>query len=590
MRHRDTITGPDSLLSGPEHGAAARNGGGTTTPHTHHMTKLHTLKLHASSIGSSASGTPPAAAPAEPVTIELPAVAAEPHRGTRASMNGRHLLLLASLDAVATLTAVAASGAVHSGALRDLTAGIAVIGAAGILAAVAIAFRRPRAATAPAAAPVARKRFSTSKAILVLMMLMGVVAYFGGAGTFAGFTAQTTNPNATLGSGSLLLQNTVNANPVCESKTGESNNNVNANCTALFSFTNQEPGVFSGVSTVTIKNSGTLPASTMYLWAPYANGVLSTTITSGNNVTSLSLYASGHGPAGLEGTVNSGDHILVTYGGNSQTFVASAGAAPGATTISVNSLAATATFQAGATVEDLDSNTSAANTNCYDTQLVNLGFNSTTNNPLCSGTVLFVQEITGGFNYCWWGSGAGSANGQCDAPISSNPTALGSSANQTIAAGTYAVSALKGNIKSGDTVAFTEGANQITCPASSDYYYGATSITVGACTLRAGSVNGVFDNNAIVTDTSVLTRIGSDTTHSISKFDQTAGYANKIELTPVTANGTKTPNGTDLASNATRTFVVGAIIAPSNATPPANAQNQLQQLKSTFGLVWHIDQ
>jgi hypothetical protein len=32
------------------------------------------------------------------------------------------------------------------------------------------------------------------------------------------------------------------------------------------------------------------------------------------------------------------------------------------------------------------------------------------------------------------------------------------------------------------------------------------------------------------------------------------------------------------------------VIAGSSAAPPANAQNQLQQLKSTFGLVWHIDQ
>src|SRR5581483_2364698 len=179
---------------------------------------------------------------------------------------------------------------------------------------------------------------SRTKAVLMLMMLMSIVAYFGGAGTFAGFTAQTTNANSTLGSGSLLMQNTVNANPVCESKVGESNNNVNANCTPLFTLTNQEPGVYSGVSTVAIKNSGTLNASTLYLWAPYANGVLSSTINSGASVTSLSLYASGHGPAGLEGTVNAGDHLLVTYGGNTQTFVASAGAAPGATTVNVNAL------------------------------------------------------------------------------------------------------------------------------------------------------------------------------------------------------------------------------------------------------------
>lgn len=541
------------------------------------MTKLHTLKLGMSAIGA---GAPRSAEVAE----------AEPTSEAREPFCVSRLLGLGALAAVATLGSVTTSGAVRNGALRDLVAGVAVAGAAGILAALAIAFtssRRDSTKGAPvAAAPVARKRFSTSKAILVLMMMVGIVAYFGGAGTFAGFTAQTSNANSTLGSGSLLLQNTVNASPVCESKVGESSNNVNANCTALFSYSNQEPGVYSGVSTVTIKNSGTLNASTMYLWAPYANGVLSTSISSGSSVTSLSLYASGHGPAGLEGTVNSGDHILVTYGGNSQTFVASAGAAPGATTINVNSLVATATFSAGATVEDLDSDTSAANTDCYDTQLVNLGFNPTTNNPLCSGSVLFVQETTGGFNYCWWGSGAGSANGQCDAPISTSPSSV---SGGVVAAGSYTVTALTGNIKSGDTLQFTQGANKVTCPASADYYYNATSITVGACTLVSGSNSG-FNSSAVITDTSSLSRIASDTTHSISKFDQNAKYSSKIELTPVTANGTTAATGTDLASGATRTFVVGVIIAGSNATPPANAQNQLQQLKSTFGLTWHIDQ
>jgi hypothetical protein len=580
--------GSNPLLFGPnDNGAAAVRGG--TTPH--HMTKLHTLKLGASSIGAAAPGTHSAPATVQPKTTDEPAprtmpTAAKPEARERLSFS--RLLGLGSLAAVATLTSVTASGAVHDRALRDLVAGIAVFGAAGIVAALAIALKSRRAVPtrAAAAAPVARKRVSPSKTILVLMMLVGIVAYFGGAGTFAGFTAQTANPNATLGSGSLLMQNTVNANPVCESKTGESNNNVNANCTALFTLTNQEPGVYSGVSTVTIKNSGSLNASTMYLWAPWANGVLSTSISSGATVTSLSLYASGHGPAGLEGTVNSGDQILVTYGGNSQTFVASAAAAPGATSISVNSATATAAFSAGATVEDLSSDTSAANTDCYDTQLVNLGFNPTTNNPLCSGSVLFVQETTGGFNYCWWGSGAGSANGQCDAPISTSPSSV---TGGVVAAGSYTVTALTGNIKSGDSLQFAEGANKVTCPASADYYYGATSITVGSCTLVSGSNTG-FNSSAVITDTSSLSRIASDTTHSISKFDQNASYPHKIELTPVSANGTTAATGTDLAAGATRTFVVGVIIAGSNATPPANAQNQLQQLKSTFGLTWHIDQ
>ena len=252
------------------------------------MKNLQTYKLGAISIGTGGPRHSRPAPSGEPAT-DQPA--------PRATGRAKQLLALLALTVVATLTAVEASGAIHNGFVRLATFGAAIFVAAGGLTAVAVASsgRRRPASAAPAvaaAAPAApRKRFSAPKAILMLMMLMGVVAYFGGAGTFAGFTAQTSNPNSTLGSGSLLIQNTVNANPVCESKTGESNNNVNANCTALFSFTNQEPGVFSGVSTVTIKNSGTLPASTMYLWAPYANGVLSSTITSGNNVTSLSLYA-----------------------------------------------------------------------------------------------------------------------------------------------------------------------------------------------------------------------------------------------------------------------------------------------------------
>jgi hypothetical protein len=553
------------------------------------MINIQNLKLNASSIG-------PRPKPLTKPTVHEPRLGERdpaPTPSVRLPNLGKRLAALAAIELAATSSAVAATGDIHNTTFRVAAAALALTVALVVAIETLAPKRRPRAlaTAAPAAAPVAaaprRNALTKTRIGLLCVMAIGFATFFGAGGTFAGFTAQTTNPNSMLGSGSLLMQNTVNANPVCESKSGESNNNVNANCTPLFAFTNQEPGVYSGVSTVAIKNSGTLNASKLYMWAPYANAVLSATITSGASVTSLSLYASGHGPAGLEGTVNSGDHILVTYGGSSQTFVASAGAVPGATTISVNSLLATATFQPGATVEDLDSNTSAANTNCYDTQLVNLGFNPATNNPLCSGTVLFVQEITGGFHYCWWGSGAGSANGQCDAPISTSPASV---AGGVVAAGTYTVTALTGNIKSGDTVAFTQSGNQVTCPASADYYYGATSITVGACTVQPGSVNTGFNNTAVITDTSSLTRIAGDSTHSISKFDQTTGYANKIELVPVTANGVKTPSGTDLASSTTRTFVVGATIAGSTATPPANAQNQLQQLKSTFGLVWHIDQ
>jgi hypothetical protein len=570
------------------------------------MTNLLTLKLGASSIGTAARPTHRPAAPVETDPVTLPTVDPEPQSPPNPSPSPRRirreqasvspLLGLAALSAVATGTAVTASGIVHNHVVRDLVAGVAVTGAAGILALVAIAFRRPRAGAASAIqAPAVRKRFSTSKAILVLMMLMGIVAYFGGAGTFAGFTAETTNPNDALASGTLTLRNNVTSN--CDSQAGESNNNVNANCNVALNFSNQEPGTFVGTATVTLTNTGSLNASKLYLWAPYANAVLSTA-TGTSSIGSLSVYASGHGPAGVEGTMAAGDLITVTYGSTSQTFcVGAGGAAPGATTIPVSSTGActgysttpTISFLPGATVQDTSSDTSATNTNCYDTQQTVLGsgsgWNPATGNPLCVASLLYVQETTGGKNYCWFGNNTGAPTGACTAPISANPTALGTSANQTIAAGTYAVSALKGNIKSGDTLAFNESGNTVTCPASADYYLGATSVQVGACTVQPGSSNGIFDNNAVITDTTTLNTLSSDVTHTISQFDRTKNYSSKQELTPVTANGVTGPAATDLAASGVRTFVVGVFI-PGPAAP----QNQLQGLKSTFGLTWHIDQ
>ncbi|HEY2543535.1 MAG TPA: hypothetical protein VGH92_10845, partial [Gaiellaceae bacterium] len=312
----------------------------------------------------------------------------------------------------------------------------------------------------------------------------------------------------------------------------------------------------------------------------------------------LAVYASGHGPAGVEGTMASGDLITVTSGGTSQTFcVGAAGAAPGATSIPVSSTGSctgytttpTISFQPGATIQDTSTDTGATNTNCYDTQQTVLGtgggWNPATGNPLCVAALVYVQETTGGKNYCWYGNTTGAPTGACTAPISANPTGLGTSQNQTIAAGAYLVSALKGNIKSGDTLAFTENGNVVTCPASADYYVGVTSVTVGACTVQPGSSNGVFDNNAVITDTTTTGTLASDTTHTISQFDIHKNYNLKQELTPVTANGTTGPATSDLASSAARTFVVGVFI-PGPAAP----QNQLQGLKSTFGLTWHIDQ
>src|SRR5207302_7901315 len=111
---------------------------------------------------------------------------------------------------------------------------------------------------------------------------------------------------------------------LCESKTGAAQDNINFSCNAAFTLTNQQPGVYSGTANLTIKDSGTLDAAKAYLFAPYVHGVLaSATIVTGN-VTSLTLSTTSPGPNGIEGPVSSGDTIVVTYGGTSTAYTASA--------------------------------------------------------------------------------------------------------------------------------------------------------------------------------------------------------------------------------------------------------------------------
>jgi hypothetical protein len=575
------------------------------------MTKLQTLKLGASAIGGAAPRqTPPAAPvelPAEPVeTVVVESVAApmqaeaplasEPASVAVLPRIGRRNMLLAllALSVVATLAAVEATGAIHSGLIRGLTFVVIVIAAAAVLAGAAVAYKRQHPESAgPTAGPAAKKKFSSTKAVLMLMMAAGIAVYFGGAGTFAGFTAETTNPNDSLASGTLALDNAVGAAAACHSYTGESTNNVNANCTQTFAFTNQEPGVYAGTATITLTNSGSLPASKLYLWAPFSNGVLSAGITSGNPVATLNLYASGHGPAGLEGPVSTGDAIVVTSGANSQTFCVGANAAAGATSVTITGVSgcgglytnvAAYTFAAGATVSDQSTDTTATNTNCYDTQQTVYSFNPATGNPLCVAGLLYVQETTGGFNYCWYGNNTGAPTGGCTAPISTSPSA--GLSGGTVVNGAYTVAALTGNIATNDHLYFTQNGNVMDCKSSGNYYVGATSITVNSCAVNTGTNTG-YTNSVVITDNTTLNTLASDSTHTVSQFDIHKNYNLKQELAPVSANGTLTPTGTDLATGApnARTFVVGVFIPG-----PAVAQNQLQGLKSTFGLTWHIDQ
>src|SRR5262249_7922324 len=133
----------------------------------------------------------------------------------------------------------------------------------------------------------------------------------------------------------------------------------------------------------------------------------------------------------LEGAIASGNSITVSNGSHTQTFTASAAAAGGATSVTVTSATPNFAYPLGSSVVNSAGNTAAGNTNCYDvkttspgttgaTKGTDLNFNATTNNPFCGTTLIYVQETTGGLNYCWVGNGAGAASGLCNAPISVN--------------------------------------------------------------------------------------------------------------------------------------------------------------------------
>jgi predicted ribosomally synthesized peptide with SipW-like signal peptide len=107
-----------------------------------------------------------------------------------------------------------------------------------------------------------RKRL---KQYLLLLLAIGVIAVaMSGGGTFAGFTAETTNPGNTFVSGTLYLHNTANGGTVCksESATSSPNFNIENNCDILF------PAVpFDGTAQtadLALDNAGSIDASDLF--------------------------------------------------------------------------------------------------------------------------------------------------------------------------------------------------------------------------------------------------------------------------------------------------------------------------------------
>jgi predicted ribosomally synthesized peptide with SipW-like signal peptide len=104
------------------------------------------------------------------------------------------------------------------------------------------------------------------KQYLMLLTAVGLVAVAagGGSGTFASFTAETTNAGNTFATGTIVLSNTVNGGAACLSTNGgTTDSNINSSCAAAYTVTLKKPGDSYVGDQLDIKNVGSLSPSAL---------------------------------------------------------------------------------------------------------------------------------------------------------------------------------------------------------------------------------------------------------------------------------------------------------------------------------------
>jgi hypothetical protein len=104
-----------------------------------------------------------------------------------------------------------------------------------------------------------RETMTKIRKILLALLLFGVTGTAIGAGTFASFTASTTNQSSTFATGTLVLTNKVGAGQVCSSDTVSVDDNDYAGCDVVFSgLTDLKPGSPAALADLTLAKGGSL--------------------------------------------------------------------------------------------------------------------------------------------------------------------------------------------------------------------------------------------------------------------------------------------------------------------------------------------
>ena len=133
---------------------------------------------------------------------------------------------------------------------------------------------------------------SKLRKILFAIAAFGGAATAVGAGTFASFSASTTNGGSTFATGTLVLSNQKNTATACLSTGGGSTDtNANGSCDSLFSTTLAKPGD-TGFVDVTLKNEGSINGTTLtaYKNAACANANSGSYNGTGDLCSTLQVY------------------------------------------------------------------------------------------------------------------------------------------------------------------------------------------------------------------------------------------------------------------------------------------------------------
>jgi hypothetical protein len=136
-----------------------------------------------------------------------------------------------------------------------------------------------------------------------VLLSLGVVAGIGalaGAGTFATFTAQTTNPGNIFADGTLVLSNTVNTGSACLStNAGNTDVNDNSSCDVAFDLSVQKPGD-SDTADISLQDVGSLAASALTAFGTCTDGDSAGEIYhgTGNPCSEVQFYVQQYSDAG----------------------------------------------------------------------------------------------------------------------------------------------------------------------------------------------------------------------------------------------------------------------------------------------------